>query len=278
MSAHDAVQMPLRDPHPTGNRFGLTEALVAAERLLIKARHQPASLLATVGVPVAMVLIFGYIFGSAITVPGGADYREYLIPGLFVFVAANLMSPMVTMAQDRQRGFVDRLRSMPITRAAIPAGQATATAIYGLWSFLFMALCGLAVGWRIHAGALNAVLAFALLLAFLVAMTWVGMYLGLVIGNQETAAQVGILVFPAAMVSNIFVPTSQMVPWLRVVADWNPLSALATAVRELFGNPTGPTNGAWPLEHPVLASLLWIVALLLIFVPLCTARYARADR
>ncbi len=83
MSAHDAVQTPVRDPHRTGNRFGLTEALVAAERLLIKARHQPASLLATVGVPVAMVLIFGYIFGSAITVPGGADYREYLIPGLF---------------------------------------------------------------------------------------------------------------------------------------------------------------------------------------------------
>ena len=188
------------------------------------------------------------------------------------------MSLMVTMAQDRQRGFVDRLRSMPITRAAIPAGQATATAIYGLWSFLFMALCGLAVGWRIHAGGLNDVLAFALLMAFLVAMTWVGMYLGLIIGNQETAAQVGILVFPVAMVSNIFVPTSQMVPWLRVVADWNHLSALATAVRELSGNPTGPTNGAWPLEHPVLASLLWIVALLLIFVPLCTARYARADR
>ena len=125
---------------------------------------------------------------------------------------------------------------------------------------------------------LNAVLAFALLLAFLVAMTWVGMYLGLIIGNQETAAQVGILVFPVAMVSNIFVPTSQMVSWLRVVAEWNPLSALATAVRELFGNPTGPTNGAWPLEHPALASLLWMVALLLIFVPLCTARYARADR
>lgn len=134
MSAHDAVQMPRRDPLPTGNRFGLTEALVAAERLLIKARHQPASLLATVGVPVAMILIFGFIFGSAITVPGGTDYREYLIPGLFVFGAANLMSPMVTMAQDRQRGFVDRLRSMPITRAGIPAGQATATAIYGLWS------------------------------------------------------------------------------------------------------------------------------------------------
>jgi ABC-2 type transport system permease protein len=113
--------------------------------------------------------------------------------------------------------------------------------------------------------------------AFQFAATWVGIYLGLVIGNEQTAAQASILVFPVTMLSNIFVPTGGMPPWLRAIADWNPVSALAAAVRQLFGNPAGPANGAWPLEHPVTASLAWTALLLAVFVPLCTARYARPE-
>jgi ABC-2 type transport system permease protein len=139
-----------------------------------------------------------------------------------------------------------------------------------------MALCGLVVGWRIHRGAADAVAALALLLAFQVAMTWVGMYLGLVIGKEETAAQASILIFPVTTISNVFVPTSGMPAWLRLVADWNPVSALAAGTRQLFGSPAAPANGAWPLEHPVVASLAWTALLLIVFVPLCTARYARS--
>ena len=184
---------------------------------------------------------------------------------------------MVAVARDSARGVVDRFRSLPISRAAIPFGQAAATAVYGLVSFVLMGLCGLAVGWGIHRSAGDALGALALLVAFQFAATWVGIYLGLVIGNEQTAAQASILVFPVTMLSNIFVPTGGMPPWLRAIADWNLVSALAAAARQLFGNPAGPANGAWPLEHPVAASLAWTVLLLAVFVPLCTARYARPE-
>jgi ABC-2 type transport system permease protein len=256
-------------------RFALADGSAAAERVLTKLRHDPAAIGITLGAPVVLVLIFGYIFGSAISVPGG-EYREFLVPGLFATIAANITPAMVTMARDSTRGVVDRFRSLPINRAAVPFGQAAATALYGLISFVLMALCGLAVGWRIHGGAADAAAALGLLLAFQVAATWIGMYLGLLIGKEETAAQASVLVFPIATVSNVFVPTSGMPTWLRVIADWNPVSALAAAARHLLGSPVPPANGAWPLLHPVLASLLWTAALLVIFVPLTTARYARA--
>ncbi len=256
-------------------RWAASDGLAAAERLLTKLRHDPAAISLTVGAPVVMVVIFGYIFGSAISVPGGGNYREFLVPGLFVTIAANILPSMVAMARDSTRGVVDRFRSLPITRAAVPFGQAAATAIYGLVSFALMALCGLAVGWRIHRGAGYALIALALLVAFQFAAVWVGMYLGLVIGKEETAAQASILIFPITMLSNVFVPTSGMPAWLRIIADWNPISALAAAVRQLLGNPTAPANGAWPLEHPIIASLAWTAILLALFVPLCTARYAR---
>jgi len=256
-------------------RLALADGSAAAERVLTKLRHDPAAIGITLGAPVVLVLIFGYIFGSAISVPGGA-YREFLVPGLFATIAANITPAMVTMARDSTRGVVDRFRSLPISRAAVPFGQAAATAVYGLISFVLMALCGLAVGWRIHGGAADTAAALGLLLAFQVAATWVGMYLGLLIGKEDTAAQASILVFPVTTVSNVFVPTSGMPAWLRVIADWNPVSALAAAARHLLGSPVPPADGAWPLVHPVLASLLWTAALLVIFVPLATARYSRA--
>jgi ABC-2 type transport system permease protein len=257
-------------------RWALADGSAAAERALTKLRHDPAAIGITLGAPVILVLIFGYIFGSAITVPGGG-YRQFLVPGLFATIAANITPAMVGMARDSTRGVVDRFRSLPINRAAVPFGQAAATGLYGLGSFVLMALCGLAVGWRIRHGAADAVGALALLVAFQVAATWVGMYLGLLIGKEDTAAQASVLVFPVTTVSNVFVPTSGMPAWLRVIADWNPVSALAAAARHLLGSPTAPANGAWPLLHPVVASLAWTAALLVIFVPLATARYARAS-
>jgi ABC-2 type transport system permease protein len=258
----------------TPARSAVIDGLAAAERLLTKLRHDPAAISMTVGAPVVMVLIFGYIFGSAITAPGG-NYRAYLIPGLYATIAANILPSMVAVARDNSRGVVDRFRSLPITRAAVPTGQALATVLYGLISFVLMGLCGLAVGWRIHNGPADAVAALGLLVLFQFAMIWVGIYLGLVIGKEETAAQSSILIFPITMLSNVFVPTAGMPGWLRAIADWNPISAVAAAVRHLFGNPVGQTNGAWPLEHPVIACLAWSAVLLIIFVPLGTARYAR---
>ena len=254
----------------------VTDGAAAAERQLSRLRHDPGAIALTLGAPVVLVIIFGYIFGSAISVPGGGNYREFLVPGLFATTAANILPSMVAMARDSSRGVVDRFRSLPIARMAVPFGQAAATTIYGLGSFVLMGLCGLAVGWRIERGAGYAIGALALVAAFQFAATWVGMYLGLVLGNEQAAGQASILVFPVTMLSNVFVPTSGMPAWLRAIADWNPVSAIAAAMRDLFGNPSAPANGAWPLLHPVLASVGWLALLLVIFVPLCAARYARA--
>jgi ABC-2 type transport system permease protein len=254
----------------------LAEGAAAAERQLVRLRHDPTMITLTLGAPVVLVVVFGYIFGSAISVPGGGNYRAFLIPGLFATVAVNILPSMVAMARDSSRGVVDRFRSLPISRAAVPLGQAAATTLYGVGSFLLMALCGLIVGWRIERGAGYALGALALVAGFQFAATWAGMYLGLVVGSEEAAGQASLLVFPVTTLSNVFVPTSGMPTWLRVIADWNPVSALATALRELFGNPVPPTNGAWPLEHPVTACIGWIAVLLAVFVPLCAARYTRA--
>jgi ABC-2 type transport system permease protein len=267
-------------PAPTARPLGtlhaaLVDGAATAERLLTKLRHDPSSLVMTLSAPVLLVLIFGYIFGSAITAPGHGNYREYLLPGLFVTIAGNVMPSMVQTARDTTRGVVDRFRSMPIARTAIPFGHAAAQAVYGLVTLLLMSLCGLAIGWGVHRGWARAAAALGLLLAFQFAMTWFGMYLGLAIGKEDIAAQLGVLVIPVGMVSNIFVPTAGMPGWLRTIADWNPMSAVASAVRELLGNPNSPTNGAWPLEHAVPAALLWTALLLVVFVPLCTWRYTR---
>ncbi|WP_134324096.1 ABC transporter permease [Cumulibacter soli] len=270
------VQHAAPDLSPTTRPF--TEAAAAAARVLAKLRHDPAGIAMTLGAPVVMVLIFGYVFGSAIALPGGPDasaYREFLVPGLFVVLAFNPVPSMVTMARDAGRGAVDRFRSLPIARAAIPFGQATATTLYGALCLVLMMICGLVVGWRVHDGFVQALAAVGLLILVQHTFTWVGLYLGLVIGKEETAGQLSVLVFPLTMLSNVFVPTAGMPAWLRAIADWNPISVFTAAVRELFGNPTAPTNGAWPLENAVLATMLWSVLLLVIFVPLTVRRYAR---
>jgi ABC-2 type transport system permease protein len=254
----------------------VTDGAAAAERKVRALWHAPSLIALTVGAPVALIIIFGYIFGSAISVPGGGNYRAYLVPGLFAMTGANILPSMVAMARDSNRGVVDRFRSLPIARLAVPFGQAAASAIYGIISFALMAACGLVVGWRIDRGAGYALAALALLVGFQFVATWIGMYVGLVLGSEEAAGQASILVFPVTMLSNVFVPTAGMPVWLRAIADWNPVSALATAVRELFGNPSAPANGAWPLLHPILASVGWMVLLLVVFVPLCVRRYARS--
>ncbi|HEY2286940.1 MAG TPA: ABC transporter permease [Streptosporangiaceae bacterium] len=262
--------------YPGRVRWALAEGLAAALRVLTKLRHDPGSIGLTLGAPVVLVLIFGYVFGSAIAVPGGGSYRAFLVSGLFATIATNIVPSMVAMARDATRGVVDRYRSLPVSRAAVPFGQAAANSVYGLANFVLMALCGLVVGWRISGGPADAAAALLLLLAFQFAATWVGLYLGLVIGTEEAAAQASILVFPVGAISNVFVPTTGMPGWLRLIADWNPVSALAAASRHLLGSPAAPANGAWPLEHPVVASLAWTAALLAVFVPLCTRRYARS--
>jgi ABC-2 type transport system permease protein len=167
---------------------------------------------------------------------------------------------------------------MPVARSAVPLGWTGSDLIVGATGTVIMVLCGLAVGWRAHEGLPRALAAFGLLVVLRFALSWVGVYLGLVVRNEETADRMIPLVFPVSMISNSYVPTSGMPTWLRTIADWNPVSAAVAACRQLFGNPTVTTDLAWPQANPVLATLLWSALLLAVFVPLSVRQYQRKGR
>ncbi|MEV7442697.1 ABC transporter permease [Streptomyces sp. NPDC091204] len=256
----------------------LVDGWTLTHRKLLRLRHEPGTLLTILLMPTVFVVLFGFVFGSAIGIPGSGNYREYMMPGMFVLgTGTALSSAMVDVAMDQSRGVMDRLRSMPTHRVSVPLGQSGAEALIGAYGLVVMMVYGLIVGWRAHNGIAKATAAIGLLLLLRYTLAWVGTYLGLAIRNASTAASLAPLTLPLTMVSNAFVPTDGMPTWLRVICEWNPLSALATATRTLFGNPGTPgPDAAWPLTHPVTATLLWAAALLLIFVPLSARRFAKA--
>lgn len=256
----------------------LADGWTLTQRKLLRLRHEPATLLTMLLMPTVFVVLFGFVFGSAISIPGTSNYREYMMPGLFVMTTATaLSSAMVDVAMDNARGVMDRLRSLPTNRAAVPIGQSGAEGIVGSYGLVGMVVCGLVVGWRPHLGLWKTLAGVGLILLFRYTMAWVGTFLGLAIRSAQTAVNLAPLTLPLSMVSNAFVPTNQMPGWLRAICEWNPLSATTTAARTLFGNPSvTPPGTAWPLTHPVIATLLWAAALLAIFIPLSIRRFARA--
>ncbi|MFD9908753.1 ABC transporter permease [Streptomyces sp. NPDC059063] len=256
----------------------LVDGWTLTQRNLLRLRHEPGTLLTILLMPTVFVVLFGYVFGSAIGISGDANYREYMMPGMFVLGSGTaLSSAMVDVAMDNARGVMDRLRSLPTHRVSVPLGQSGAEGVIGAYGLAVMMVCGLVVGWRAHNGVGKTLAAIGLLLLFRYTLAWVGTYLGLAIPSASTAAAMAPLTLPLTMVSNAFVPTDGMPTWLRTICEWNPLSALATATRELFGNPSAPgPDAAWPLTHPVAASLIWAGLLLVIFVPLSARRFARA--
>lgn len=260
--------------------LALSDGWTIMRRDLGHLRYQPSQLIGALVFPGIMVVLFGYVFGSAIPVPGGGDYRDYLMPGLFVMTSVTgIMATLTVVAADISRGVTDRFKSMPIARSAVPFGQTGAHAAQSVLSFAIMSGMGLLVGWRAHDGLPGALAGFGLLLLFSYALTWAGVFLGLLVKNEETADNLVPLVFPITMVSNTFVPTAGMPAWLRTIADWNPVSAAVAACRGLFGNAGAAAGStAWPLVHPVAATLGWSVLLLAVFVPLAVWRYANAGR
>ncbi|WP_406196319.1 ABC transporter permease [Kitasatospora sp. NBC_01560] len=247
-------------------------------RVLLNYRRSPGLVAASLGVPVVMVVVFGYVFGSAMQVPGGGNYREYLMPGLFAMVAVNgLMPTMVGAARDVGRGVTDRLRSMSVSRTGLLLGQTLADLLVSVLVLALLAAVGLAAGWRIRGGAADAAAAFGLLLLFRFVMTWVGTLLGLAVGREDVAGQLAVAIFPLGMVTNAFVPTGGMPGWLRVVADLNPVSSVVQACRGLFGNPSAP-GATWPLQHAVPTTLLWCAALLAVCGPLAVRKFGTHGR
>ncbi|MFI1716023.1 ABC transporter permease [Streptomyces litmocidini] len=244
-------------------------------RHLRRIRHAPAITVMTQTMPIVFLLFFGYVFGSALAAPG-PEYRAFLVPGMLVATAAGgLMTGMLQAAQDSHRGVMDRFRTLPVSRAAVPLGQALADLLASAVGTVPLILVGLAMGWRIEGTLPEALGGFALLLLFRFATTWVGILLGLASKSEEAAGQLGSAAFMLPLLSNAYIPTDGMPAWLRTVSEWNPLSAVTTAVRELFGNAPVPADAAWPVAHPVAGALLWSLGLVAVFAPLAVRRYAR---
>jgi ABC transporter DrrB family efflux protein len=250
-----------------------------AKRNTLKIRRSPDLLGAAVMFPIVFVLLFAYVFGSVIEVPG-MSYREFLLPGIFVqAVIIGAQTTGYTLTLDLQKGIFDRFRSLPMAPSAVLIGQTVSDLLMNLASLVVMAVMGLVVGWRVHTSPYEAVLGFGLLLLFAYAFSWVTATVALSLRTPESFNNIATMVsFPLMFVSNAYLDSSKLPTPLRVVAEWNPVSTFTQAARELFGNTSTAlkTSGAWPIQHAVPASVLWIAVILLVFIPLATRLYKKA--
>lgn len=258
----------------------IDEIRLLAGRSLRHIPRIPEKAFGAVILPVVFVVLFSYVFGSAITIPGGGDYHAYLVSGIF---AQSMMGTVpgiaVGVASDIRSGLMDRLRTLPIARGSVIAGRTIAEMAELAGGIVTVAICGLIVGWAPHGSVLETAGAFGLLLLAAFAVTWAGTYLGLLVRDPDGADGIAMaFIFPLMFLSGIFVPVAGLPSPLRQFAEINPLTSLATAMRELFHVPTGPLPDVWTLQHPVLATLGWVVLLMGIFGPLAIRRYQRMGR
>jgi len=255
------------------------DAWVIARRGLVHMRRQPEVLSDATIQPVMFVLMFGYVFGGAIDLPGGGNYREFLMGGVFAqTIVFSVFAVALALATDRTNRAVDRFRSLPLASGAVLGGHALANVFKAVLPIVLMSLCGLAVGWRIRSSPLDAMGGYLLLLGFAFAMIWVGILLGSVVSTPEGVTGIAFVVlFPVTFVASTFVPTASMPGVLRTFAEWNPTTTLADALRIQFGNPhPSATGGPWSLAHPAAYSTIWIVGIVAVCAPLAVRAYRRS--
>ncbi|GGP40565.1 ABC transporter permease [Saccharothrix coeruleofusca] len=257
----------------------LGDGAVVAKRNLIKIKRVPDLLVFSTLSPIMFVLLFAYVFGGSIEIPG-MDYREFLMAGIFAQTV--IFGATITgsgLAEDMQKGVIDRFRSLPMARSAVLIGRTTSDLVNNALVIVVMSVTGLLVGWRIHSSFGEALAGFALLLLFAYAVSWGMAIVGLLVRSPEVFNNASfIVIFPLTFIANTFVQEGNLPGPLKTFAQWNPISAVTAAARELFGNtnPAFPAPDVWPLRHPVLTTLLWTVVLLLVFVPLATRQYRKA--
>jgi ABC transporter DrrB family efflux protein len=257
-------------------RWQASDSLVVARRSLAHVRQIPEKLIDVTLQPLMFVLLFGFVFGGVIAVPGGGDYREYLIGGILVqTIAFGLMTPATALATDLTEGIVDRFRTLPMSPSSFLLGHMIAALAAMALAIAVLSVSGLIIGWDIHASLISAVAGYGVLVTFAFTMLWVGALIGVLVRSPDAVMGIGFLiVFPMTFLAATFVPIDGLPDGLRQIAEWNPISALAAATRTLFGNPVAlPADAAWPLQHPVVAAVAWSVAILAIAAPLCVWRF-----
>ncbi len=254
------------------------DGVAIARRNVIKIVRVPEILFAVLITPLVFVVLFAYVFGSSIEIPGGS-YREFLVGGTFALTLTfGATFTGAGLAEDMQKGIIDRVRSLPMSRSAVVFGRTASDVIYNALSLVIMGMAGLLVGWRIHNGFGEALAGFGLLLLFAYAISWVMAYVGLLVPSPEVVNNASFMViFPMTFVANTFVPAENLPTALRVFAEWNPVSAVTHAARQLFGNipPGTPEATVWPLQNAVLYTVLWSAIIIAVFAPLAIRRYIR---
>ncbi|MBT3151603.1 ABC transporter permease [Streptomyces sp. CHD11] len=257
------------------------DSLVVAKRNLIRMARIPEVVIFGLIQPIMFVVLFSYVFGGSMNIGGSTSpqvYREFLMAGIFAqTVTFATAGAGAGIAEDMHKGLIDRFRSLPMARGAVLTGRTLADLVQTALTLLVLAAVALLVGWRTHTGIGEVLGAFGLLLLTGYAFTWIGAVIGLSVRTPEAATSGGLVwLFPVTFVSNAFVDSSNMTPWLRHIADWNPFSATVQACRELFGNPGVSPSDAWPMQHPVWASLIYSVLIIVFFRTLAVRKYRSA--
>ena len=265
---------------PDGPSFG-RQISALVRRNLFHIRRQPENLADVTIQPVMFVLLFAFVFGGAIAVAGSGNYREWLLPGIMAQTMAFSSFVVASgLCNDLNKGIIDRFRTLPIRRSSILIARSASSLIHSSIGVVVMSLTGLIVGWRIRSGIIDALLGYLILLGFGFVMIWIGIVVGSRLKTIEAVNGVMFTTtFPITFVANTFAPPESMPVWLRAIAEWNPLSSVVQAMRELWGNaPAVGPDAALPLQHPVLASLLWIVGLTVVIAPIAIKAFDARTR
>jgi len=267
-------------PAPGGLASAARDGLIVMWRNLKRIPRIPELAIFAILQSIMFVVLFAFVFGGAIPLPGGGSYREFLMPGIFaqtiVFAAG---TTAIGMADDIGKGIIDRFRSLPMARSAVLSGRSLSDVVYNGGILIVLMLSGLAVGWTVHTGIGPLLAGIGLLLLFAFAMSWLGIFLGLSVPTVEVAQQaIFTVLFPITFVSNVFVPPQTLPSWLQFVAEWNPTSTLTGSLRKLWGNPNPFASDSFPSQHPVEVTLVWVVVIIAIFGPLGVRRYRSMNR
>jgi ABC transporter DrrB family efflux protein len=258
----------------------IADGLVVTWRNLKRIPRIPELAIFAILQSIMFVLLFAFVFGGAIPLPGGGNYREYLMPGIFaqtiVFAAA---TTAVGMRDDLNKGLLDRFRSLPMAGSAVLSGRMVADVVYNAGILVVLMISGFVVGWRVNTGVPELLAGIGLLLLFAVAMSAIGVWLGLVVPSVEVAQQVSFTVlFPITFLSNVFVPPSTLPDFLQPIAEWNPVSTLTAATRQLWGNPNPYVGTGLPAEQPALVTIGWVILIVAVFLPTGIRRYRNLSR
>jgi len=274
-----ATPTHFRATHPDARGASPTRQLGAlVRRNLTHIKRQPEMLTDVTIQPVMFVLLFAFVFGGSIDIPG-VDYKEWLLPGIMAqTMAFSSFVVAIGLATDIGKGIVDRFRSLPIGRGAVVTARSLSSLIHSMIGIVVMSITGLFVGWSINDGLARGLLGYALLILFGFMMIWIGILAGSSLTSVEAVQGVMFsTIFPITFLSNAFARPEGMPDWLRVLAEWNPVSALVQALRELWGNDgiPLPPDAALPLQYPIIATVLWSVGLSAVLAPLAIRAFVR---